>query len=108
MRQNIGLVLLASGSIILGISVFRLYLIKFYQLDWQKFPWEVRLFCRLIGINSKDDYFKKLFINKEYILHDEELKFADRIKIDLPIIALVQMVVGMFLCLDYSSFCKLF
>jgi hypothetical protein len=109
LRQNIGLFLLTSGSIILGVSVFRLYLIKFYQLEWKKFPWEVGLFCRFIGIGNKDNYFKKLLINKkEYVLPNNELKFMDRIIIDLPIIALLLMMMGMFLCLDYSAFCRLF
>ena len=88
---------LVAGSVILGISVFRLFLIKFFQIEWGKFPWEVKLFCRLLGIKSKDDYFKKLLImEKEYVLSDEELKFADRIKIDLPIIALILMEIRMF------------
>jgi len=80
LRQNIGLFLLTLGSIILGVSVFRLYLIKFYQLEWKKIPWEVRLFCKSIGIRNREKYFKKLLINKkEYVLPDEELKFRDRI-----------------------------
>lgn len=109
MIQNIGVIFLTAGSVILGISVFRLFLIKFYQIEWGKFPWEAKLFCKLIGIKSKDDYFKKLLImKKEYVLPDEELKFADRIKIDLPIMALVLMVIGMFLCFDYSALCDLF
>ena len=107
LKQNIGLILLTSGSIILGISVFRVCLVKFYQIEWMQIPWEVKLFCRFIGISGRDDYFKKLVLGKkEYVLPDEELRLADRIKVDLPIIALFLMIVGMFFCMDYSAFCS--
>lgn len=108
MKQNIGVIFLTTGSIILAISVFRLFLIKFYQIEWEKFPWEVKLFCRLIGIKNKHDYFEKLFKKKRYVSEDEQLEFSDRIKIDMPIIALVLMLIGMFLCFDYSAFCRSF
>jgi hypothetical protein len=109
LRQNIGLILLTSGSIILGISVFSVYLRRFYQLEWDKIPWEVRLFCRLIRIDNKTDYFEKLLVGaKEYILPDDKIKLGDRIKTDLPIIALFLMVVGILLCLNYSAFCRFF
>lgn len=109
MRQNIGLFFLTAGSIILGISIYRLYVRRFYQLDWTRFPWEARLFCNLLGINNKEDYFKKLFFGeKEYLLPDDEQKFGDRLRTDLPIIALFLMIIGLFLCLDYSAFCRWF
>jgi hypothetical protein len=75
-------------------------------LDWTKFPWEVRLFCNLLGINNKADYFKKFcFGEREYLPPDDELKLGDRLRTDLPIIALFLMVISLFLCLYYSAFC---
>ena len=111
LRQNIGLAFLTLGSILLSLSVFRLYVIQFiYFSDWKNVPWESRLALRLLfRIRNRDDYFKWYVRSQDKRALGEELKdlsLPERLYMNLPIIALVLMVIGFFLCFNYSVLWK--
>jgi hypothetical protein len=106
MRQNVGLVLLTGGSILLALGVFRFYLIEFMKfLDWKNVPWESRLVLRLFGV--KQDNFIKRIVNahEKYPLGKElkDLTLAERLYLNIPVYAVIFMVIGFFLSLNYSA-----
>jgi hypothetical protein len=108
LRQNIGLLFLTIGSVLLSVGVFRSHLTKFINFyEWKNVPWEVRLYFKLRGIKSRDDYFGWIVRaqKREYCPSGEkgDLALAQRIDIDLPIIAIVFMVIGFILCLNYPA-----
>lgn len=104
MRQNIGLLFLTAGSVLLSASVFWGKIIR----SWKELSWEQRLFFKLAGGKSVFESMQKNSENLEKLLSDNKfvrrLKRRDRIITDLPLIALVLMVVGFFLCLNYKAF----
>jgi hypothetical protein len=104
MRQNIGLALLTIGSVLLSISVFPKRLIG----AWKDFSWEQRLFLKLLGekeffevIQDRDEHARRMQEDERYA---RRVRCLARIKADYPIIAIVLMVLGFFLCLNYSAF----
>jgi hypothetical protein len=108
LRQNIGLLFLTFGSVLLSIGVFRYHLTKLINFyEWKNVPWEVRLYFKLRGIKSRDNYFGWIVRaqKRDYCPSDEkgDLALAQRIYIDLPIIAIVFIVIGFILCLNYPA-----
>lgn len=105
MRQNLGLLCLTAGSILLSINVFW----GKYVSDWDGLPPEQKLFYKLTGGRklfdleaqakafetavrmTKDPEFKKQM--------DNRAKWRRRIVGDLPILAILLMLVGFFLSL---------
>jgi hypothetical protein len=106
--QNIGLVFLTLGSILLSLNVFKYNLQKYINYsDWKKVPWEVRIFCRLfLGIKDRDQYIRKLFLIHPIPSSDDKLDYRQRLTIDIPIIALILMIIGMLLCFNFSALFK--
>jgi len=103
LRQNFGFLLLTLGSIFLGVSVFRTYLFLWINYRWKERPWEVRLYCRLIGASNDHEYFQKLSIQKTGLpSSDEKLPLFKRLFYDLPLIAVALMIIGFFLSLNYK------
>jgi len=106
MRQNIGLILLTGGSILLAIGVFRVYLIEFIRfMDWKNVPWESRIVLRLFGIN-KDNFLRRIVsASEKYPLGKglDKLTFAERLYLNIPAYAVILMVIGLFLCFDYTA-----
>ena len=104
MLQNIGLAFLAVGSVLLSICVFPRRLIG----TWKDYPWEQRLFLKMLG---EREFFENLQNRDEHALRmEKDEKYARRmnrrarIRADYPIIAIVMMLIGFFLCLNYSAF----
>jgi len=99
-RQNIGLLLLTAGSVLLSVNVFWGKIMG----SWKDLWWEQRLFFKLTGGKRLFDKIQKDSENMAKMLSDNKfLRRANRRKrivTDLPLIALVLMVVGFFLCLD--------
>jgi hypothetical protein len=109
MRQNIGLLCLTAGSILLSINVFW----GKYFRSWEELPWEQRFFYKLTGGRKlfdfevqakayetvarmqKDPEFRKRM--------DNRAKWRSRIVGDLPILAILLMLVGFFLSLNYKG-----
>lgn len=106
MRQNVGLVLLTGGSILLALGVFRFYLIEFMKfLDWKNVPWESRLVLRLFGV-KQDNFIKRIVkAHEKYPLGKElkDLTLAERLYLNIPVYAVIFMVIGFFLSLNYSA-----
>jgi hypothetical protein len=108
MRQNIGLFFLTAGSIILSFCLFPKRLIA----SWKQYPWEQRLFLRLMGNRSAFEdrnedvaYMNRIESDAEFRkLEMKRAKRRERIRTDWPIIAFVMMVIGFFLCFNYSAF----
>jgi hypothetical protein len=103
MRQNIGLILLTAGSILLSVSVFWGKTIG----SWKDLCWEQRLFFKLTAGKRLFDKIQKDSDNTAKMLSDNKfLRRANRRKrivTDLPLIALVLMLLGVFLCLNYRA-----
>jgi len=104
MRQNIGLFLLTTGSVLLSVRVFWGKIIG----SWKDLCWEQRLFFKLTGgkdlfenIQKKSEDIAKLLSDNKFL---RRAKRRNRIVTDLPLIALVLMVAGFFLCLNYRAF----
>jgi hypothetical protein len=104
MRQNIGLVFLTLGSVLLSICVFPRRLIG----SWKDFKWEQRLFLKMLGereffdnLRDRDEHALRMQNDKKYA---RRVKCRARIREDYPIIAIMMMLVGFFLCLNYSAF----
>jgi hypothetical protein len=105
MKQNIGLLCLTAGSILLSLNVFWGKYVK----NWEGLPLEQKLFYKLTGGKklldleaqakafeiavrmTKDPEFKKRM--------DDRAKRRDRIIGDLPMLAILLMIAGFFLCL---------
>jgi len=107
-RQNIGLILLTTGSLLLAIGVFRIYKIEFIKfLDWKNVPWESRLVLRLFSKYNKDNFLKRInALNEKWPLGKplDNLTLGERLYLNLPAYAVLLMVVGMFLSFNYSAF----
>ena len=107
MRQNIGLFFLTLGSALLGLSIFRIYLTKFLNFyDWKEIPLESRLALRLFGIKDRHSYLKKLVNSQEKYPLGKELKnltLAERVVLNLPVLAIALMVIGFLLCFSYQA-----
>ena len=102
MRKDFGLLLLTLGSILLGVSVFRTYLVTWINYRWKERPWEVRLYCRLIRVRNDHDYYHKLDIQKTGLPSSEDkLPLSRRLFYDLPLIAVALMIIGFFLSINY-------
>lgn len=103
-----GLLFLTLGSVFLGIGVFGTHRQKFLNYhEWRNVPWEARLFFWLGGIRNRNDFLNWLVRSQEKDQYptgeNSELPLAKRIDIDLPIIAILLIVIGFFLCLNYSA-----
>jgi hypothetical protein len=107
-RQNIGLILLTGGSILLALGVFRVYRIEFIKfLDWKNVPWESRLVLRLFSKFNKENFLKRINeLHQKWPLGKElkNLTLGERLYLNIPAYAVLLMVVGMFLCFDYNAF----
>ncbi len=109
MRQNIGLLLLTLGSILLGVSVFQTFLFTWINFRWKEQPWEVRLYCRMRGIRNDKDYFRKLAAIKTGLpSRQDKLSLFRRLFYDLPLVAVGLMIIGFFLSLNYAAIIALF
>lgn len=104
MRQNIGLLFLTLGSVLLSISVFPMRIVG----NWKDFYWEQRLFLKLIG---EKELFEGKYKSIEHALrmqsdkkYKKRVERYGRIKKDVPLIALILMVIGFFLSLNYRAF----
>jgi len=103
MRQNIGLFCLTAGSILLSINVFW----GKYVSDWKGLPPEQRLFYKLTGGKKLFDFEAKArefeIVNRmqkdpEFReVMENRAKWRRRIVGDLPILAILLMLVGFFL-----------
>jgi hypothetical protein len=76
--------------------------------SWKDYTWEQRLFLKLIG---EREFFEAKRNAEEHVLRmQRDKKYARRvecrarIRADLPIIAIVMMLFGFFLCFNYSAF----
>jgi hypothetical protein len=107
MRQNIGLACLTLGSILLSVKVFW----GTYFRDENDLPMEQRIFYKLTGGKKLLDMEKQ---NKKYeevmrCQNDEKFrkkvqrraKCSQRISGDLPIVALMLVIIGFFLCSNH-------
>lgn len=107
MRQNIGLLCLTAGSILLSINVFW----GKYVRSWEELPWEQRLFYKLTGGKKMLDLERQSKAIEEVVKRqndedhrkrmDKRERLNKRLVGDLPIAAIVLMVAGFFLCLKY-------
>ena len=108
MRQNIGLIFLTIGSVLLAVGVFRTYKIEFIKfLDWKNVPWESRLVLRLFSKFDKENFLKRINeLHEKWPLGKElkNLTLGERLYLNIPAYAVLFMVVGMFLCFDYTAF----
>jgi hypothetical protein len=105
MRQNLGLLCLTLGSVLLSVNVFW----GKYVRSWEELPWEQRWFFKLTGGRLMVDLERssKMIENVIRIQKDEEFakrvkrraKLHGRIVGDLPLVAIVLMITGFFLCL---------
>jgi len=104
MRQNIGLLFLTLGSVILSLCVFPKRLIG----TWEQIKWEQRLFLKLIG--DRELFDAKHKAEKDTLRMQRDKKYErrrdcfQRIREDLPLVAIVMMLIGFFLCFNYSAF----
>jgi len=103
MRQNIGLLFLTLGSVLLSISVFPRRIVG----SWKELPWEQQWFLKLLGEKELFEGQIKSIENALRMQSDKKynkrVERCGRIKTDLPLIAIVMMVTGFFLCFDYSA-----
>jgi hypothetical protein len=103
-RQNIGLFFLTAGSVLLSARVFWGKIVG----SWKDLSWEQRFFFKLTGGRSAFESMQKNWENMEKFLLDKKfvrrLNRRERIITDLPLIALVLMMAGFFLCLNYRAF----
>jgi len=108
MRQNIGLILLTAGSLLLAIGVFRIYKIEFIKfLDWKNVPWESRLVLRLFAKFDKDNFLKRInALHEKWPLGKplDNLTLRERLYLNIPAYAVLLMVAGMFLSFNYTAF----
>ncbi|MEN6560202.1 MAG: hypothetical protein ABFD52_05465 [Acidobacteriota bacterium] len=105
MRQNIGLLCLTAGSILLSVNVFW----GKYVSDWKGLPPEQRFFYKLTGGKKLFDFearAKELEIvnrmQKDPVfwkLMENRAKWRRRVVGDLPILAILLMLIGFFLSL---------
>jgi len=112
-RQNIGLILLTGGSILLGVGVFRIYLTEFIKfLDWKNvsywknIPWESRLALRLLFRIKQDNFLKRVVeAHETYPLGKrlKDLTLAERLYLNIPVYAIILMAMGLVLCFDYGA-----
>ena len=106
-RQNLGLLCLTLGSILLSVNVFWGKLIR----SWEELPCEQRFFYKLTGgrlildLERQSNELVKVvrYQNDEKYRKrmDRRAKWHSRIVGDLPILAIVMMIVGFFLSLKY-------
>ena len=107
MRQNIGLFCLTAGSILLSVNVFW----GKYIGNWDDLPREQRFFYKLTGGKKLFDFeaqakayeiVARMEKDKEFRKRmDNRAKWRSRIVGDLPILAILLMVIGFFLSLKY-------
>lgn len=104
MLQNIGLAILTLGSVLLSICVFPRRLIG----SWKDYSWEQKLFLKMLGekefmeeMLERDEHAFRMQNDKKYA---RRFKCRMRLRQDYPIIAIVMMLLGFFMCLDYSAF----
>jgi hypothetical protein len=76
--------------------------------SWNDYDWEQRLFLKLIGerdlmdtIHKANEGAQRMQTDKKYA---RRIKRYGRIRADLPLIAIVMMLIGFFLCFNYSAF----
>ena len=104
MRQNFGLLFLTAGSVLLSLNVFWGKIIG----NWKDLGWEQRLFFKLTGGKTLFENIQKNWENMVKLQSDNKflrrVKRCNRIVTDLPLIAIILMVVGFFLCLNYKAF----
>ncbi len=107
MRQNIGLLFLTIGSVLLSIRIFLDKVIG----NWDDLTIEQRFFYRLIGRKTlwdksqkKDNLISK-FGDPKY---RKKLIRSARLREDIPIIAAILIIAGFFLALDYASIARIF
>lgn len=110
MRQNVGLFFLTAGSLILSLSVFWGKILNF---KWQDLHWEQRLFYRLMRIKNLREYMWKSFEERDELLKGNEklrkkINRRERLIVDMPLIALILMVMGFLLCMNYQALLKFF
>jgi hypothetical protein len=106
LRQNIGLILLVAGSILLSYGVFRTYLDKLINYnEWKNVPLEIRMFLWLFCIKNRGDYLERLEVSRHPLPsgRKKELSWSQRIYLDVPIIAFILMIIGFFLSFSYSA-----
>jgi hypothetical protein len=107
MRQNFGLFFLTAGSVILSICVFP----RRFIASWKDVKWEQRPFLKMVGNSAmfgdrtkNIEYENRMLSDAEF--RKREMKHAERrerIITDLPIIALLMMLIGFFLVLKLLS-----
>jgi hypothetical protein len=105
-RQNIGLILLTGGSILLGFGVFRIYLTGFIKfLDWKDVPWESRLILRLFRVKQENFLKRIVEAHEKYPLGKglKDLTLAERLYLNIPVYAIILMAMGLVLCFDYAA-----
>jgi hypothetical protein len=86
---------------------------KILNLRWEDMHWEQRLFYRLMGIKNMSEYMWKSFKEKDELLKGNEklrqkIERRERLIVDMPLIALILILVGFCLCLNYQALQKLF
>ncbi len=103
MLQNIGLLILTLGSVLLSLSVFPRRIVG----NWKDFYWEQRLFLKLMGEKESFAGQSRSIANVLRMQSDNKYKKrterCGRIKTDLPLIALILMLIGFFLSFNYSA-----
>jgi hypothetical protein len=108
MRQNIGLLMLTGGSLLLAIGIFRIYQIEFIKfLDWKNVPWESRLILRLFAKFDEKNFIKRIHeLKQTWPLGKplNNLTMGERIYLNIPAYAVFLMIVGMLLSFNYSAF----
>jgi hypothetical protein len=107
MRQNFGLFFLTLGSVVLSVNVFWGKCVR----SWEELPWEQRLFYKLTGGRKLIDLERQSKMLEEVVKRqndenyrkrmEKRAKLHSRIIGDLPIVAIVMMITGFFLCLRY-------
>jgi hypothetical protein len=88
------------GSIILSIRVYTNTVIG----DWTKLPWEQRIFYGLLGGKDLFESMQKQMDELQRILENKRKRWmALKIRLvnDMPIIAFVLLIIGLFLSLNY-------
>jgi hypothetical protein len=98
MKQLLGLVLQIIGYVALSWGVLLGSARKYINFPWEKKPIEIRLFLNLIGIKDDAEY-NRLFSGDPYpTSHSFTIK--ERLILDIPLIALVLIILGSFLSLQ--------
>ncbi|MHC4123963.1 MAG: hypothetical protein ACYSSI_10350 [Planctomycetota bacterium] len=68
---------------------------KYFHFEWNEMPLEIKIFLLFIGVTNKEKYTKMMFYPK--YLPSPKFRLKDRIIINLPIYALVFIVIGLLL-----------